>query len=148
VPPPVAPLVARAALSRMRLAPAAFPAFLTGPSARATSRRPRPRGTVVSFTANRAATVTYRVTQRRPGRRVGRRCVAPTRANRGRRACTRVVTLPGAFTRAARAGDNRFRFTGRLGGRALAPGAYQLAATPRAGGVAGLTTRTSFRIVR
>jgi Ca2+-binding RTX toxin-like protein len=144
-PPATPPLAALPAVSSLRLAPAAFAAFDRGPSVRNAARRPR--GTLVSFTANLAASVTYRVALARPGRRVGRRCVAPTRANSRNRRCTRFALMLGSFARAARAGANRFRFTGRIGGRKLAPGAYQLRATPRAGGRSGATARTRFRIV-
>jgi hypothetical protein len=135
---------ARAALTALRLTPSAFAPFDSGPSARTAGRPRRPRGTIVSFTMSRAALVTYRVARRRSGRRVGRRCVAPSRRNSSRRRCVRFVPVRGSFTRAARAGTNRFRFTGRLRGRALARGRYQLRATPRG----GATTRTAFRIVR
>jgi hypothetical protein len=39
------------------------------------------------------------------------------------------------------------RFTGRVRGRKLAPGRYQLTLTPNAGGKAGRTVTLSFRIV-
>jgi RTX calcium-binding nonapeptide repeat (4 copies) len=142
---PFGPVLAEVALRSLRLAPAVFEAFDRGPSVRNAVRRPR--GTVVSFRANMPASVTYRVARALPGRRVGRRCVAPSRANRGGRRCTRFVLIRGSFTRAASAGANRFRFTGRIGGRKLAPGSYRLQATPRAGGRNGPTARAAFRIV-
>jgi hypothetical protein len=40
------------------------------------------------------------------------------------------ATLPGSFQRSGVAGPNGFRFSGRLRGRKLAPGAYRLRATP------------------
>jgi hypothetical protein len=46
-----------------------------------------------------------------------------------RRGHTRYVPMRGSFTRAGRLGDNRFRFTGRVGHRALKAGRYRLVAT-------------------
>jgi hypothetical protein len=144
----------RAVLRALRVAPRAFVPARSGPSARPVRRRSsapgaraaqrRSPGAVVSFTSSQAAVVRYRVARRRAGRRVGRRCLAPTRRNRARRPCARFVELPGSFSRAATQGPNRFRFTGRLRSRALPVGRYQLRATPRG----GATVRTEFRIVR
>ena len=76
------------------------------------------------------------------GRRVGGRC----RAGRPRpgRGCVRFLRVRGSFVHAGRVGANALRFSGRLGGRTLAPGRYRLVATP-AGGPAA---RVAFRIRR
>ncbi|MDX6697891.1 MAG: hypothetical protein QOE65_1288 [Solirubrobacteraceae bacterium] len=141
VTPPSAPV-----LSRLAIAPTAFRAADRGASAVAPT--PASRGARVTLTLDVAASVGYRVTQRRSGRRTSAgRCAAPTRGNRGRPRCARVVTLAGAFTRAGAAGANVFRFTGRLGGRKLAPGSYRLVATPRALGLAGTSRSVAFRIL-
>jgi hypothetical protein len=58
------------------------------------------------------------------------------------------VRVPGGFTRSDTAGRNALRFTGRIGGRALAPGRYRLSATPSAGGISGRAVSAAFRIVR
>ena len=86
-------------------------------------------GTTIRFTLSEAARVTYGFRRARPGRKVGRRCLAPTRARQGRRRCTRYVRS-GSFSRAASAGANRLRFQGRLTRRrALRPGKYRLTLT-------------------
>ena len=142
VAPPNTP-VAAAAITSLRISPSSFLAAARGPSARAGAT-----GARVAFRLDRAAAVTFRVRQARSGRRDRRgRCVAPTRANRTRRRRTRYVTLRGSFIRAAKAGRNTFRFSGRLRGRKLAPGRYLLAATPAANGKRGRTRTTAFRIL-
>jgi hypothetical protein len=89
------------------------------------------------------------VIQKQPGRKAGGgRCAKPAAVNRRALRCLRVVTLPGSFTRAGLTGRNRFRFAGRLSGRRLRPGAYELVATPSAGGKAGLAASASFRIIK
>ena len=110
------------------------------------------RGTKVSFTLNVAATVRFTVTQSLKGRKVkhGKKtvCAKPTKQNRKKKSCTRIVTLKGSFSRSGVAGLNSFHFTGRLNGRKLKPGRYRLVATPRAGAKKGKPTSSGFRIVR
>jgi len=133
------------AVGAVTLSPNAFPAAPRGPSVLAAKRR---YGTKVSYTLNEAADVRFTVAQFQSGRAAkGGRCVRPTRANSRARRCTRRVTLPGSFTRAGTAGANSFRFTGRLRGRKLRRGRYQLVASPSAGGKAGRAARASFRII-
>jgi hypothetical protein len=78
-------------------------------------------GTIVSYKLSTAATVKFTVQQKKAGHRKGRRCV---KQGKGKR-CMRTVTL-GSFTVNGQAGDNRFRFTGRLNGHKLARGSYTL----------------------
>jgi hypothetical protein len=128
------------------VSPTAFPAAPSGPSALAARRR---YGTKVSFTLNQAGSVRFTVVQPQAGRKArGRRCLKPTRANRKARACTRLVAIGGSFTVAGNAGANSFRFTGRLAGRKLKPGKYQLVATPIGGGKTGTAASVSFAIVK
>jgi hypothetical protein len=132
------------ALSQLRLAPSTFVALRRGPSARKASLSAAPRGTTVSFRLSTAAPVTFRVARRLPHRR----CAGPSLASQPQTPCKRLALLRGSFIRAGQAGANRFRFTGRIGGGALKPGAYQLQATPGTGDAKGALVRAAFRIVR
>ena len=100
------------------------------------------------FRLSQAATVTFHVQRAARGRRVGGRCVAPRRSNRGHRACVRYVTLRGSFSLAGKAGANAFRFTGRLRSHKLGPARYKLVA--QAGNSLGRSAARAirFRIVR
>jgi hypothetical protein len=132
-------------LSALALGRSAFAPALAG----ASIARARPAGTTVSYTDNKAATTSFSVLSPHPGVLSRARCVKPpkrTRAHRGR-SCTRFTPV-GSFTHADLAGANRFHFTGRVDGRALAPGSYELSATPVAGGLTGLTRSVAFRILR
>ena len=103
----------------------------------------------MSFLLNEAASVSFKVKQRLPGRRGKRgRCVKRSTENRKKRRCTRLVSLRGGFTGVGVAGKNSFRFTGRLDGRKLRPGRYLLVATPTASGKSGKTRSIGFRIKR
>ena len=130
-------------LSAMSVSPRRFRPALRGGSVAAARR-----GTRVTFTLDRAASVRFTVARRALGRRVGSRCVAPTRRNRTAKRCVRFVPVKGSFTRAGKAGPNSFRFTGRMRKRALRPGRYKLKAKPTAAGVAGKATSVAFRILR
>jgi hypothetical protein len=109
-------------------------------------------GAVVTFSLNEPASVSFRVQRSATGRRVKHgtkiTCDPPNSRNRNSRGCTRFVTLKGSFTRAGLAGANKFRFTGRVDGKQLAPGSYRLVATPTASAVIGPATSISFGIIR
>jgi hypothetical protein len=111
-------------VSRETISPSAFPAAPRGPTALPSASRRY--GAKVAYTLNEPADVSFTVTQRRRGRRVTRR---------------------GSFTRSGTAGVNRFRFTGRLVGRKLKPGKYQLVATPSTGANPGRAAGASFRMI-
>ena len=135
-----------AVVSGLTLSPSAFQAARSGPSALASGGRRY--GSRVAYTLNEAADVRFAVVQLLPGRRGrGGICAKPTTANSSSRRCVRRVTRPGRFTASGGAGANGFRFTGRLAGRKLTPGRYQLVATPAAVGATGQAARASFRVV-
>jgi hypothetical protein len=102
-----------------------------------------PIGTTVTYSLSAAATVTFSVERRLPGRKVGKRCLKQTKANRTKKRCSRFQPVKGSFTHSGQAGPNRFKFSGRLNGKALKPGGYRLV------GKTGSVSKTaSFRIVR
>lgn len=132
-------------VSALTLAPAAFRAAKSGPSAVAARA---PIGTLVTTKLSAAAALTFRVERAGAGRKVGGRCVVPTRRNRSAKACTRWVTMSSRFTADGEAGTNRLRFTGRLGGLRLAPGRYRLVVTAAdSRGRVSDPRRAAFRIV-
>ena len=102
-----------------------------------------PVAAAVSYSLNVSASVGFTVERRAPGRRAGRKCVKPTKANGGKAKCTRFLPVKGGFTHLGAAGANKLMFSGRIGGGALKPGAYRLTAA------AGDSTATAgFKIVK
>jgi subtilisin family serine protease len=101
----------------------------------------------ISFTLDRAGRVVLRFERKLGGRRVGGRCVAPTRGNRGRGSCTRYRSR-GQIVHTGRAGVNRVRFSGRVSGRSLPAGSYRLTAFGQLGDATTRVIRRSFRINR
>jgi hypothetical protein len=102
----------------------------------------------ISYTLSAAATVTFTLKKKAPGRKVKGRCVKPTKKNRKHKRCHRLIGLHGSITLTGKAGNNSFTFNGKLAGHKLAPGSYQLTATPTAGGRTGTPQRATFKLVR
>ncbi len=89
----------------------------------AKTRRP-PVGTTFSFSLNTQATVTLSFNRVLTGRKVGRRCLAQTRANAKHKSCKRTVAA-GKLSLAAHSGGNRVTFQGRISAaKKLKPGRY------------------------
>jgi hypothetical protein len=110
--------------------------------------RRAPVGTTFRYRLSIGADVTLAIHRLRPGRRVARRCVKPTRANKRRPRCTRRIRV-GTLRRTGRqAGLNRTRFSGRIGSRALRPGRYRVTVIATAAGRASAPRRASFSVVR
>ncbi len=129
------------AVTRLAIAPRAFAAASSRTSAEAARRRAA--GAIVSYRVNVAAKVRFAVVK---GGARGSSCSRRTGHHRKHTSCPR--TALGTFTQTAKAGVNRFRFTGHVGGAKLAPGAYTIQATPTAGGRSGKRAIATFRIIR
>lgn len=100
-----------------------------------------PSGSMLRFSLSEPAAVAVTVAREVPGRRLGKRCVAPGKAKPGARRCPRFVR-DGELGLKGAAGGNRVAFSGRLGGRALVPGSYRATLLARDG--AGNTSTPSF----
>jgi hypothetical protein len=141
VPPPPA----AADLQSLTITPKAFrPVNAGGAIVSARRRKPKVKvGTTVRYALTAAASVTFEVERALKGRRVGKKCKKPTPANRARKKCIRFKARKGGFTHDGAGGNNSFKFSGRVKGRALPTGRYRLLA--KAG---DSVKRARFRIVR
>ncbi len=108
--------------------------------------RRHPKGTVFAFTLNLSATVRIAIQSLAPGRRVHGVCRAPTDRFRHKPRCTRAHTLT-TLVRTGHAGHDRVAFTGRLAGRALAPGRYRILVTAVDAGGTSAPRYLAFTIV-
>ena len=130
-------------LTALSLSPSAFKPATSGPDVVAAAK-----GTRVSYKLSEPATVTFTVEKAVPGRRKGKSCVKPTSAPTGRK-CTRYAAVKGSFQHQGTTGNNRFRFTGRLGGTTLKRGNYRLGAIALdAAGNQSAVRRHPFRVIR
>jgi hypothetical protein len=108
-----------------KASPSKFKTAKTGGSVTAAAAT----GTRVSYSLSEPATVAFSVERAAPGRKVKGGCSAPSTRNRKAKKCVRFVKVRGTFSHGGAAGANSFRFTGRVGGKALKPGSYRLVAT-------------------
>ena len=87
-----------------------------------------PVGTTFSFSLDQSAKVTLRFVRTSSGRLDGGRCVAAASAKPSARSCTQRVAA-GAFSVAAKRGDNAISFSGHTAAGILAPGSYVVTLT-------------------
>jgi hypothetical protein len=131
-----------------RLTNAVFAVNRSGAAEKPVASRRAKRGTTFVYSLSEDARVVFKLEAKKPGRRSGRRCVKPTKRNRRARRCTRFVRA-GAFAHRSVAGQNRKKFSGKIGKRRLRPGRYRasLVATD-ADGKRSPARRLNFRVVR
>ena len=117
------------------------------------AKRP-PLGTTFSFYIGEPsylrdrATVTFVFKKPASGRRVGKKCVAPTKSNRGKRHCTRTVTA-GTLRLSGADGRNKVRFEGVISKhKKLSPGTYTMLVSATAFGKVSSTRTLHFTILR
>jgi hypothetical protein len=107
------------------------PASFSVPAPDAASGARAHRVTTIHFQLSRRATVRISISRTLTGRRSHGRCVAPTKALRGHRACTR-HDFQGSLTRKTGSGAVTVPFSGILHGRALKVGRYHASIVARA----------------
>jgi len=83
------------------------------------------RRATIAFTLSESAHVVATLERVLPGRKVGRACRRPARANKGRPACKRFKRL-GSFAIDAAAGASSRRLPAKVGGKPVGPGRYRL----------------------
>jgi hypothetical protein len=112
------------------------------------TRAKPPVGTTFGFSLNEPARVRLDFTQSVAGRRVKRKCLPPSRANRNKPRCTRTITVA-TLNFNAHAGKDRVRFQGRISKRRkLKPGRYRLVITATVAGQRSTPRTIGFTIVR
>jgi hypothetical protein len=140
----VPPVPAAASLQSLVLTPKIFRPVNAGGAIVSAKRKPKFKvGTTVHYALTAAATLSFSVERALKGRRVGKKCRKQTKANRKRKKCTRFRARKGGFSHQGTAGQNSFRFSGRINSKALPPGRYRLVAK-----TGDSVKRSRFRIVR
>ena len=146
-PPPPPPANVAPSLTKVSMTNSVF-APVGAQAAARRSRKPVKRGTTFRYQLSEAATVTIVIERRARGRKVGSRCVKPTKRNARKRSCNRWVRV-GSLRAAEQAGQQSMAFSGRIGKRALAPGRYRARVTAKdALGARSTERRLAFRVVR
>ena len=114
----------------------------------AVAKSARAKGTVFNYIVDKAGKVKILIIGSGAGRRVGKRCLAPSPKSASRPRCSRTITYM-TLTRLSSAGHNQVSFSGRIRGKVLGPGTYVARFVATA--ATGKATRTKsfrFRIVR
>lgn len=106
----------------------------------------RPIRLHISYELSAPARLAIKLLRILPGRLLKLRCVKPPAKNRGGGYCMRLAPVHGTLTVNGHPGVNHFTFKGRMGGRKLTPGLYQLTATPTVSGHADIPLTTTFTI--
>ena len=142
---------ARPALSKVSLSHRRFRvgrrATARAAAARRRARR-APVGTTFRFTLNGRANVAIAFERQAPGRLVGRFCRRPSARLRRHLRCVRFVRVGRLSRGGLRAGANRVAFSGRIGRRALKPGAYRARLRASNAGGTSAWARVAFRVVK
>lgn len=101
------------------------------------------KGGKASYNLSEAATVSLLLEKKIPGRKVGKKCVKQTPANKTRKRCSKFKKIGAAFAGTGNAGANKVTLPN---GKKLKPGAYRLTLTAR--DAAGNETKatTSFTV--
>lgn len=104
----------------------------------------------MKYRLSEAATTRFTVQRVEKGRRKGSTCQKPSPSNRSGAPCTRYVTIAGSFKHSGVSMKlNSLRFSGRIGGRRLAPARYRMRAVAKdAAGNASTAKTANFRILR
>jgi hypothetical protein len=128
VPPAISsPPPASGQIQSLSVTPRKFRAARAGEAILSAKKKAKaPVGATVAYSLTAAGTVTFSLERRLPGRKVGKRCVKQTRANKTKKRCSRFKPVKGSFTHSGQAGSNSFKFSGRLNGKGLEPGGYRL----------------------
>lgn len=137
---PSAAIAAPAQILSLALSPKSFRAANSGGAVASVKGRAKgPVGTKVRFSLSAAAEAQFSVEKLI----VNRKCVKEPPSSHGKKKCSKLKKLKQGFTVSGNAGPNSFKFTGRLGNRALAAGRYYLVGTAGAA-----VRRAAFKIVR
>jgi hypothetical protein len=137
---PSAASAAPAQILSLALSPKSFRAGSSGGAVASVRGKAKgPVGTNVRFSLSAAGEAQFSVEKLS----VRRKCVKEPPSNHGKKKCSKLKKLKHGFTVSGNAGRNSFKFTGRLGKRALAPGRYYLV-----GAAGAAVRRAAFKIVR
>jgi hypothetical protein len=100
-------------------------------------------GGKVSYRLSEAATVTFQLARKLPGRKIGNRCVKQTKKNKGRKRCSRLKNVGKPFGGPGVPGPNSRRLPN---GKRLKPGRYRLTMTAVDAAGNKTTETTNFKI--
>ena len=132
-------------LTALTLAPSAFFAARSGATVSAVAASKKKYGTKVTYRDSQAATTTFTVLLETSGRKQSKTCQKPSSKNKHGKRCT-LLKKVGTFAHTDIAGANSLRFSGRIKGKKLPPGTYELKAVAHDAAGNGEPVEKSFKI--
>jgi hypothetical protein len=151
VPPVLSPAVPKhvtGILTRLTLSPSAFFPAQSGAtvSAVTASKKAKKRyGTKISYRDSQVATTTFTVLRKSSGRKHGKSCKKPSPKNEHGKRCTLLVKV-GSFIHTDTVGANSLHFSGRVKGKKLPAGTYELKAVAHNAAGNGAAVSKSFKV--
>lgn len=143
--PAVTPKPAVGILTSLTLSPSAFFPAPSGATISSTGKAKKKYGTKIGYRDTQAATTTFTVLLETSGRKQGRSCKKATTKNKHGKRCT-LLTKVGSFTHTDTQGADSFHFSGRIKGKKLLAGTYELEAVAHDAAGNGPTVSRSFKI--
>jgi hypothetical protein len=138
-PPPFVPVVTAPSIGALSASPSRF--------ASSGHKKTVHHGTTLVVKLSAAASVHFEVDVQATGRVVGTRCVKQTSSNRAKTRCD-LSKKVGSFTKKLATGTTKVAFSGKVSGRALAPGGYTVTAVATANGKSSAARLAKFTVVR
>lgn len=129
-------------LTSLTLSPSTF---FPAPSGATVSASKKKYGTKISYRDSQAATTTFTVLRESSGRKHGKSCQKPSPKNKHGKRCT-LLTKVGTFTHTDKAGADSLHFSGRIKGKKLPAGTYELEAMAHDAAGNGATVSKSFKV--
>jgi hypothetical protein len=143
--PIAAPKPLAGVITGLLISPSAFLPAPSGATISSAKKTKKKYGARISYHDSQAATTTFNVLLKSSGRKQGRSCKKPSSKNKHGKRCT-LLSKVGSFTHLDVAGAISLHFSGRLKGKKLPAGTYELQAVAHDGAGNGATVGTSFTI--
>jgi len=150
-PPATVTATVTATLAKLSSLAISNPIFVVGRTSTlllALTAKAHKTGTTFSFTLDQAATVTIEIRRKNRGRLVRRTCKPATRTLRHKPTCTLSTTRVATLGRKGHLGVNKVAFTGRIGGKPLAPARYLAVFTAKDSAGSSAPQRIAFTVVK
>ena len=152
-PPPITPVVLTPASSKplagivstLSISPSTFLAAPSGATISALAATVKNYGAKISYRDSQIATTTLTVLRETSGRKQGKSCKKPSKANKHGKRCT-ILTALGSFSHVDVAGANSLHFSGRIKGKKLPAGSYELQAIAHDAAGNGVAVEKSFKV--
>jgi hypothetical protein len=115
-------------ITALEISPSKFLPAPSGATISTANKKPKKKyGATISYRDSQVAMTTFTVLSKSTGRMQGKSCKKPSNKNKHGKRCA-LLTKVGSFVHADKAGANSLRFSGRIKGRKLAAGSYELQA--------------------